>query len=275
MQGGLRVTLEQAARSRKILGRIGALIFILFFGSVLDSCVARFREPLFTVHLLPGESERVEGHIDHSLKDPGLLHVETSNARVQLKIERFQSELWLGGNMWVGVISAAPDAAVGTHDLRVFAPNQASATPIAAFQAIVYPDDAALRRSFLSVIRRTFDIAPGTVALACLPPLGLVLGLIFLLGFHVERLLADQGRAEVFLVKTVPGGIELYFGLGRRHGATPGMRVDICSESGRPICTAVVQQVDAKNAMALTEPRSERLPRGALAVLPVGASKKR
>ena len=48
------MTLEQATRARKRLGRIGALICILFFGAILDTCVARFREPLFTVHLVPG-----------------------------------------------------------------------------------------------------------------------------------------------------------------------------------------------------------------------------
>lgn len=269
------MTLRQSFRIRKLLGGAGALIVVLFFASVLDSCVARFREPLFTVHLLPGDSEPVEGQVDHALKDLSRLRVETSSASVQLQIDRFQPGLWLGGNMWIGAISAAPDAAVGAYDLRVFARNQPPDTPVAAFRAIVYPDYAALRRSFLSVIRRTCDVAPGMVALACLPPLGLVLGLIFLLGRSIERLLADQGRAEVFLVKSTPGGIELYFGLGRRHGVAPGMKVDVCSESGRPICAAVVRQVDEDNAVAVAEPRAERLPRGAVAVLSIGAAENR
>jgi hypothetical protein len=268
------VSLKQSLRLRKLLGRAGAVIVILFFAAVLDSCVARFRAPLFTVHLLPGASELVEGQVDHDLKELSLLRVETSHASVQLQIERFQSGYWLGGSMWVGVISAAPEAAAGTYALRVFAPHRPPATPVAAFQAIVYPDYAALRRSFLSVMRRRFDIAPGMVALACLPALGLVMGLFFLLGRGIDRLLADQGRAEVFLVKSTPGGTALYFGLGRRHGVVPGMRVDVWAESGRPICAAVVQQVDADNAMALAEPRTERLPPGALAVLPAATARK-
>lgn len=73
------MTLQQSVRARKLLGRIGALIFVVFFGSLLDSCVARFREPLFTVHLLPGGSDLVEGQVDHGLKDLSLLRVETSN----------------------------------------------------------------------------------------------------------------------------------------------------------------------------------------------------
>jgi len=270
MGGGSLVTLQQSVRARKLLGRIGALIFAVFFGSVLDSCVARFREPLFTVHLLPGGSDSVEGQVDHGLKDLSLLRVETSKESVQLTIDRFQTGLWLGGNMWIGTISAAPDAAAGTYDLRVFAANQPPEKPVAAFQAVVYPEYAALRRSSFSVIRRTCDVAPGLAALVCIPALGLVMGLIYLLGRRVDRLLARQGRAEVFLTKKVTGGVELYFGLGRRHGVEPGMSVSIQSENGRSICGAVVQQVDADNAMALAGSLAERLPRGAVVVLPGG-----
>ncbi len=267
------MTLEQAARSRKILGRIGALIFILFFGSVLDSCVARFREPLFTVHLLPGESELVDGQVDHDLKELSLLRVETSHEAVQLKIGRFQPGYWLGGNMWIGAISAAADAPDGTYELRVFALDKPRKEPVAAFRAIVYTDAAALRASYLSLIRRTFDVPPGTVALALIPALALVLGLMVLLGRRVERLLAGLGQAEVFMVKAAPGGHEVYFGLGRRHGVREGMTVQIVAPNGRPICEALVRKVDEGNAMALADERAERLPLGAVVVVGDGAAK--
>lgn len=261
------MTLKRATGARKALGKVGALVFIVFFASVLDSCVARFREPLFTVHLLPGTNELVEGQVDHELKDLALLRAETSDENVQLKIDRFQPGYWLGGNMWIGSISATVDAAAGTYDLRVFAVNKPPDTPVAAFRAHVYPDYPALRNSFLSVIRRTFDIPPGRVALACIPLLGVVLGMIYLLSRKVERLLAGQGRAEVFMLKAAPGGVEVYFGLGLRRGVEPGMTVQICAENGRPICDAVVQQADEDNAMALADERAQKLPHGALVVL--------
>ncbi len=264
------MTLHPSVRARKLLGLIGALIFVVFFGSVLDSCVARFREPLFTVHLLPGGSDLVEGQVDHALKDLSLLRVETSNESVQLTIDRFQSGLWLGGNMWIGTISVAADAVAGIYDLRVFVSNQPPEKPVAAFQAVVYPEYAALRRNSFSVIRRAFDVAPGTMALACIPALGLIMGLAYLLGRRVDRLLASQGRAEVFLTKKAAGGVEVYFGLGRRHGIEPGMSVSIRSEKGQAICGAVIQCVDADNAMALADLPAERLPHGAVVVLPEG-----
>lgn len=267
------MTLEQSARIRKHLGKVGALIFILFFAALLDSCVARFREPLFTVHLLPGGSELVEGQVDHDLKDLAQLRVETTNTGIQLKIDRFQTGFWLGGNMWVGTISAAADATAGVCDLRVYALNQPPGPPVAAFRAIVYPDYAALRQSFLSIIRRTFDVSAGVVALACIPVLGLVLGLIYLLGRDVERLLAREGRAEIFLSKPVAGGVEVYFGLGERHGVARGMSVAIRAENGQPICSAVVQQVDAGSAMALAAQGAERLRNGSFVVLQAGGEK--
>lgn len=267
------MTLRQAARARKILGRIGALIFILFFGSVLDSCVARFREPLFTVHLLPGTSALVEGQVDHDLKELSLLRVESAHAAVQLTIDRFQSGYWLGGNMWIGAISAAAAAPPGTYALQVFALDKPRKAPVAAFRAIVYPDEAALRASSLSLIRRTFDVAPGNVALALIPALALVLGLMYLLGRRMERLLAGMGRAEVFMVKAAPGGYEIYFGMGRRHGVAEGMMVQVVAENDRPICDAVVRQADEDNAMALADDRAEKLPHGAVVVVAAGAEK--
>lgn len=261
------MTLKQAMRARKALGKVGAVVFIFFFASLLDSCVARFREPLFTVHLLPGASELVEGQVDHDMKDLTLLRVETSSETVQLKIDRFQTSYWLGGNMWIGSISAAVEAAAGTYDLRVFAVNKPPDTPVAAFRAHVYPDYPTLRKSFLSVIQRTFDIPPGRVALACIPLLVALLGALYLLSQKVERLLASQGRAEVFMLKAAPGGVEVFFGLGRRRGVEPGMTVQICAENGQPICDAVVQQAYEENAMALAAEGPEKLPHGAQVVL--------
>jgi hypothetical protein len=267
------VTLEQAARARKRLGKIGALICILFFGSIVDTCVARFREPLFTVHLLPGGSEPVEGQLHHNVKELPPMRIETSSADVRLKIDKLQSGFWFGGSMWIGEISAAGDATPGTYEILVFALEPPSAKPVAAFRAVVYPDHAALRESFFSVIQRAFDISPWMVAAACLPALGMVLSLMVVLGRRLEQLLADQGRAEIFHVKKADAGFEVWFGLGERHGVETGVRVDICAENGQPICDAVVQHVDAENGMALADVRAERLPRGAVVALRASRAK--
>jgi hypothetical protein len=267
------VTLEEAVHARKRLGKMGAIICILFFASILDTCVARFREPLFTVHLLPGGSESVEGQLDYNVKELPRMRIETPDARVRLQMDKLQSGFWLGGSMWIGAISAADDTPPDTYDIRVFALDPPSAKPLAAFRAVVYPDYAALRESFFSLIQRTFDIRPWMVAVACMAALGIVLYRMGVLSRRVEQMLADQGRAEIFHVKKADAGFEVWFGLGERHGVEAGMRVDICSENGQPICDAVVQRVDAENGMALADARAERLPQGAV-VVPRGGSAK-
>jgi hypothetical protein len=267
------VTLEQATRARKRMGRIGALVCILFFGSILDTCVARFREPLLTVHLLPGGSEPVEGQLDHNVKELPQMRIETPSAHVRLQIDKLQSGFWLGGSMWIGHISAAGEATPGVYEILVFGLNPPSAKPVAAFRAVVYPDYAALRESFFSVIQRAFDIRPWVVAGACLPALGIVLCLMVVLARRVEQLLAGQGRAEIFHVKKAAAGFEVWFGLGERHGVEAGDRVDICAANGQPICDAMVQRVDAENGMALADARAERLPRGAVVSLRAGRAK--
>jgi hypothetical protein len=269
------VTLEQAARARKHVGKIGTLICILFFGAILDTCVARFREPLFTVHLLPGGSEAVEGQLDHNVKELPQMRIESPDARVRLQIDALQSGFWFGGSMWIGEIFAADDTPPGVYDIQVFALDRPSAKPVAAFRAMVYPDYAALRESFFSVIQRTFDIRPWMVAVVCMPVLGIVLCLMFVFSRRVERLLADQGRAEIFLVKKADAGFEVWFGLGERHGVEPGVRVTICAENGDPICETVVQRVDTENSMALADARAERLPRGAVVALRTGRAKQK
>jgi hypothetical protein len=269
------VTLEQATRARKRLGRIGAIICILFFGAILDTCVSRFREPLFTVHVLPGGSEPVEGQLDHQVKELPSMRIETTDARVRLQIDKLQSGFWFGGSMWIGEISAAGDATPGTYDILVFAVDPPSAKPVAAFKAVVYPDSVALREGSFSVIQRVLDMRPWMVAVVCMPVLGIVLCLMGLFSRRVEQLLAEQGRAEIFHVKKADAGFEVWFGLGERNGVELGVRVDICTENGQPICDAVVQHVESKNGMALAGARAERLPRGAVVALRGSSSKQK
>jgi hypothetical protein len=92
---------------------------------------------------------------------------------------------------------------------------------------------------------------------------------------RVERWLAEQGRAEIFHVKKSEAGFEVWFGLGERNGVEPGVRVDICTENGQPICDAVVQHVESENGMALADARAERLPRGAVVALRGSSAKQK
>jgi len=252
----------QAVRGRAVVGRIGALVCILLFVALLDSCVSRFREPLFTVKLLPGAVEAVDGQLDPSVREISQLRTESSSTAAVLSIKELRTGFWFGGNMWIGAIAAAPDALPGTYDIRVYSPIDKPGVPGAAFKAIVFKDGEALLRSSLSYIQRTFNIRPWIVSLACVPMLATVLGIVYLLSSRIERLLAMEGRAEIFQLQKTDTGTEIWFGLGHVHGVSPGVRVLVCDGKEHELGDAVVQRVDDENAIALTDIPETRLQKG-------------
>ncbi|MEJ5357046.1 MAG: hypothetical protein WHT06_00105 [Desulfobacterales bacterium] len=263
--------LARTDRAAKRLGRVGLVVFLVFFAFLLDSCVARFREPLFTVNLLPGESAWVDGMLDPEVKDLARLEVESEDETVRLRLDRIQQGFWLGGTMWVGEVTVAPGASPGARELRVrLREKPPEEPPVGAWRVVVHTDADSLRRSRLSLLRRHFGIAPGLAALACVPLLALVLLRGYLLGRRRERLLAAEGFAEIFLSRSVPGGTEVFFGLFPEAGVAPGGTVAILDREGRPIAAARVERTDGRNALALASGFLGPLPPGACVRLAAG-----
>lgn len=253
---------SQAVRSRAVLGKIGALVCILMFVALLDSCVSRFREPLFTVKLLAGTSEAIDGQLDPAVKEISQLRVESSSPRASLVIKEMRTGFWFGGNMWIGEIAAAVDAPPGSYDLRVYAPTDKPGAPGSAFRAVVFKDAEALRQSSLSFIQRTFDVRPWVVSLACVPVLGIIFGLVYLFSTRIEQLLAREGCAEIFQLQKTDTGTDVWFGLGLKHGVVEGAEVSVADPAGHEIGRGIVLRSDEENAIAQTAIRQDVL-RGA------------
>ncbi len=251
-------------RSAKWLGRLGLGVFLLFFACLLDTCVARFREPLFTVHVLPGERAWVDGMLDPEVTELAQLAVESDDEAVRFRLERIQRGFWLGGTMWVGEVAVDARAAPGIRDVRVRRLAQpADEPPLGAWRVVVHADAASLRQSHRSLLRRHTGIAPGLAALACVPLLALILYLSWRLGRLEERRLAARGLSEIFLSRSVPGGTEIFFGLSVTCRIAPGGTVWVLDRGGRPIAEARVEKTDGKNAAAFAAGLFSPLPPGA------------
>jgi hypothetical protein len=253
---------SQAVRGRSILGKIGALVCILLFVALLDSCVSRFREPLFTVKLLPGQSEPVDGQLDPAVKDLSQLRVESPSPHASLVIKELRTGFWFGGNMWIGEITAAQDAPPGSYDIRVYSHVDKPGAPGAAFKALVFTDREAIRQSSLSFIERAFNVRPWIVSLSCVPILAVIFGMVYLFSTRIEVLLAREGCAEIFQLQKTDDGTEVWFGLGLNHGIAEGSEVSVCDPDGREIGRGIVKRVDKENAIAQTSIREDVL-RGA------------
>ena len=258
--------MESAAteRAAKRLGRLGLVVFVFFFACLLDTCVARFREPLFTVHLLPGERAWVDGMLDPEVTELSQLGVEAFDDAVRLRLDRLQRGFWLGGTMWVGEVAVDPGAAPGVREVRVRRLEKPpDEPPDGAWRVVVHADAASRRKSHLSLLRRHLGIAPGLAALSCVPLLALILLWGWFLGRRKERLLAAQGLSEIFLSRGVPEGTEVFFGLAAGAAVEPGRTVVIVDGERRPIAEARVGKTDGRNASALAAGLLTPLPPGA------------
>ena len=75
--------------------------------------------------------------------------------------------------------------------------------------------------------------------------------LVFFLSQRIERLLAQEGKAEIYRVRQTELGIEISFGLGRDQGLEEGTRLNLFDEKGQSLGTVEVRTVTAGDAMAL------------------------
>ncbi len=76
---------------------------------------------------------------------------------------------------------------------------------------------------------------------------------VFLLSQKIEYLLAQQGKAEVYLVRKTETGYDISFALGTRHGVGPGSKLSLYDEGGRPVGTAVVRECSATDSVAAAD----------------------
>ncbi|MGE5237918.1 MAG: hypothetical protein ACM3ON_03845, partial [Chloroflexota bacterium] len=240
----------QASRFRKQAARIAAFFFFIIFATVLDGCIAKFREPINVFDLLPGSAAPIDGPAEDKAKEVDDLAYTVTSPHVTVTFDLIQTGFWFGGNMWVGTLSLAPDIAPGEYDLKVFPKETGPQKPTSVFKVRVYKDYASYRTSFKSLIRRYLDISPWWFLLACLPFLGVSLGCVYLLSQKIEVLMAQQGKAEVYMVKKTETGYDIGFALGTRHGVGPGSQVSLCDESGRTVGTVTVRDSTDTDSVA-------------------------
>jgi hypothetical protein len=127
---------------------------------------------------------------------------------------------------------------------------------------VVFKDSEALRQSSLSFIQRTFDVRPWVVSLACVPVLGIIFGLVYLVSTRIDQLLAREGCAEIFQLQKTDTGTDVRFGLGLSHGVVEGMEVVVADPAGHEIGRGTVLRADRENAIAQTSIRQDVLRAG-------------
>lgn len=244
------VDFVQASKMRKLAGMAAAVFLFLFMTATLESCVARIRQPVNVLHVLPGASMKINGPLEKKFKVEDLTYVSSSNF-IQLSINEIYSGFWFGGTEWSGTLTVSHHIEPGEYRLTVFPKVQESQKPPLFFQIFVHRDQLSLRQSSTSMIQRYIGIPSWWVISFFFFLTGLALLTVFHLSKKVERLMAKEGEAEVFWMRTGLVGYEIAFGLGTKHGVKIGDRLPLYNEEGRPAGTVEVQKVSETDSIGI------------------------
>jgi len=157
----------------------------------------------------------------------------------------------MGGYLWRGRLIIGSETRPGFYSLKVLAPGKAATQPFPPFQIRVFGDPETYRRNLPSLVQRYSGVASWVVAVfAFFPAMGFF-ALVFFLSQRIERLLAQEGKAEIYRVRQTELGVEISFGLGRDQGLEEGTQLNLFDEKGQSQGTVVVRSVAAGDAMAL------------------------
>jgi hypothetical protein len=157
----------------------------------------------------------------------------------------------MGGYLWRGRLVIGPETRPGLYSLKVLGPGKSATPPFPPFQIRVFGDPGTYRRNLPSLIQRYSGVAPWAAAVFTFIPAIGFFALVFFLSQRIERLLAEEGRAEIYRVRQTDRGIEISFGLGRDQGLEEGTRLNLYDEKGQSKGTVEVRTVTAGDALAL------------------------
>lgn len=247
------MSLKRISHCRDWAGRVGTLCCILLSFAVLDALVSRFREPLNQFTGLPGSRIPVNGPLAEKIENPRAMAYQTNSREIHLVFEEVQTGFWFGGYLWNGTLTIDPRIEPGRYSFVVKPANQPGDKTATHFQVEIFKDQDQLENNSKSFFLSTLGVRPWKVLLFCIPLIGLSFGIVFFLSQKADRLLAEQGKAEVYQVRKGESGHEIYFGLGSKQGIHPGARLSLHHKNGQELGSIVAQEVFEGHSMAWVE----------------------
>lgn len=246
------MTSSQAVAWRKLFGRVSGLFMVLIVLSLLDGMSAQIRNEFNTLQVLPGEKLPLNGPLPPKTARLEEVKVQTSSQALALTMGETHTGFWMGGEMWKGELTVAPDAPAGPQTVTVLGPEpETLPNPALTFKVVVFPTALDRRAQSASLVMKHLGQAPFVLA-AWLLPCALLAGVFnFVFSCKLEAIQAREGKAEIYKLKRGPDGTVFTFGLGRDNGVRVGDTLVILDDQGRPSGQAQVQEVQAGSSVAL------------------------
>ena len=234
-----------AHRRQRVSGRLAsALLFAALF-SLIDAFRGGFFGNQGFVELLPGGTRPISGPMPPETPNIAGMIIEgqPEDGSVRLLPNAHFSGFWFGGDMWRGVLEAAPTAGEGEWTITVRDVRGGKQNPTLVFRVRVWPDLAAKNAHSPSWITRKTGLKPFVCA-GVLALCGLAAGALnYALGQRWTRLLHAQGCGEIFNVGQTEQGMFLQAELPAGTPAREGLRCRLRRPTGEPLGAAVVCEV--------------------------------
>lgn len=235
---------------RRSTGWMSALLLSAIALAVLDGLVSQARREFNTFDALPGQRLEANGPMPAGAADSAEVIVEGQSDEVRLELGETGTSFWFGGLMWRGTVVVDAVTEPGRYHLSLRGQQETVAAPDREYAVRVFADEAQLREHSTSYAVRFLGLHPFLLAGELLPLALLGMAGSFFLSKHLERAMAKEGKAEIYMVKKSPEGCLVSFSLGTIHGIRTGERLDILNENGLTVAQADVEQSGRRDSVA-------------------------
>ncbi len=241
--------LNQALTWRKLLGKACALFCLLASLAIIDGLVAKFREPVNVLHVLPGDVADIDGPIPENIKGTEALTYTSDSKDLAVSFAVIHPAYFMGGNMWRGRLTVGRNVAPGKYIVTVRPKDYPAAKPGYQFRVVVYPDALSQRQASQSAIKRHTGLPTYLVAAAFAPLILITLAAVYLVSRRIDNLQAESGLAEIYRVSRNEGQYLVTFGLGTDHGVNPGDNIALLDPEGSFVGTVKVQESSTQDSI--------------------------
>jgi len=222
-------------KAQTVLGWITAGFLLLCLACLADALAAGFKDEGRLFHAVPGSSVPITAILPMGASTLSEMRVHGGDADVALTPDDLFTGFWLGGTMWRGSITIGEGALPGQRTFTLEGPPVPAAPkapPPQVYTVVVYADAQAMQEASPSFVTRLSGQNPFVVSL-CLFLLALPAGAGgYLANWRLERLLTEEGKGIVYMVKQTDDGLVITFSLGTHQGLSPGMGVRILNAAG-------------------------------------------
>jgi hypothetical protein len=228
-----------------LFSRIAPVAAVLFLLFLADIFISSYRESKMPYRALPGSSQAVSGDLAFPASSLAKISYTASSPHIRLEITAAQGKLWRGR---LHVDAGAPP---GEYTWQVFPGRTPPPQAPPPYRILVFPDEAQLNASYLSLCRRYLGIAPIWLALVAFFLVIAGLAGSFLLSSHREHQLASKDIVPIAKMARTKQGWEIHFALGLRHGIRLHDTLLLLDAGFAPAGRITVERVEADHSCAM------------------------